>query len=153
NIYTNQNLGAIILASDGIYNEGSNPVYMSEELHAPVYTIGLGDTTAKRDLILSNVFYNRTVFLGDYFPVKAEWMAQFCPNERSTMTIKEIANGNEQSLDAKEISVAGNEDRGSVDFQLKATDAGLKHYRITLSSLDNEISTVNNVKDVFIDVQ
>ncbi len=42
NIYTNQNLGAVILASDGIYNEGSNPAYLNEKLHAPVYTIGPG---------------------------------------------------------------------------------------------------------------
>jgi len=153
NIYTNQNLGAVIVASDGIYNEGSNPVYTSEELHAPVYTIGLGDTTAKRDLVLANVYYNRTVFLGDYFPIKAEWSAEFCPNEKSTMTISEVKAGNDQQVDAKAISIEGNEDRGSVDFLVKATDAGLKHYRITLSSLDNEASAVNNVKDVFIEVQ
>jgi hypothetical protein len=56
NVYTNQNLGAIILATDGIYNEGSNPVYLKEELNVPVYTIGMGDTTLKRDLQLTNVF-------------------------------------------------------------------------------------------------
>lgn len=153
NVYTNQNLGAVILASDGIYNEGSNPIYTSEQLHAPVYTIGLGDTTTRRDLILSNVYYNRTVFLGDFFPVKAEWTADFCPNEKSMMTIKEVTANGEQQLDAKEISISGNEDRGSADFLLKATDAGLKHYRISLSPVNNEVSVVNNVKDVFIDVE
>ncbi len=41
--------------------------------------LGLGDTAMKRDLILSDVYYNRTVFLGDYFPVKAEWHAPVLP--------------------------------------------------------------------------
>ena len=35
-LYSNQNLGAIVLASDGIYNEGSNPVYASTRLGAPI---------------------------------------------------------------------------------------------------------------------
>lgn len=153
NIYTNQNLGAVILASDGIYNEGSNPAYLNEKLHAPVYTIGLGDTAMRRDLILSNVYYNRTVFLGDYFPVKAEWHAQFCPNEKTTITIKEILTGNEKQVDSKAISIEGNDDRGSNDFLLKADEAGLKHYQVSVSTLSNEASTANNVKDVFIEVE
>ncbi|HYV93629.1 MAG TPA: hypothetical protein VE978_17775 [Chitinophagales bacterium] len=153
NIYTNQNLGAVILATDGIYNEGSNPAYLNEKLHAPVYTIGLGDTTVKRDLILTNVYYNRTVFLGDYFPIKAEWHAQFCPNEKAAITLKELSGGNEKILDSKEISIQGNDDRGSNDFLVKAGEAGLKHYRISLSMLSNEASELNNAKDVFVEVE
>lgn len=151
-IYINQNLGAVIVATDGIYNEGSNPVYTSDQIHAPVYTIGLGDTTVKKDLILSNVYYNRSVFLGDYFPVKAEWTADFCANENATITISEISSGKEQQRDTKEFHMDANQDRGSTEFMLMATEAGMKHYRITLSKIDGEVSVMNNVKDVFIDV-
>lgn len=160
NIYTNQNLGAIILATDGIYNQGSNPSYISEKLHAPVYTIGLGDTTTRRDLILTNVYYNRTVFLGDYFTIKAEWLAQFCPDEKSAITLKEVSfkdtfglAGTSRLRDTKNFSIVGNEDRGSHDFILKADRAGVMHYRISLSALSNEASAANNVKDVFIEVE
>jgi len=152
NIYTNQNLGAIILASDGIYNEGSNPVYAGEKIHAPVFSIALGDTTVRRDLILSNVLFNRSVFLGDYFPLKAEWQAQFCANETSVITVKEISNGVEKLLESKPISIEGNDDAGSSDFILKAGEGGLKHYRVSLSSVSNEASAANNTKDIFIEV-
>ncbi len=80
-------------------------------------------------------------------------MRQFCPNEKATITIKEILTGNEKQVDSKAISIEGNDDRGSIDFLLKADDAGLKHYRISLSTLSNEASTANNVKDVFIEVE
>ncbi len=36
-LYSNQNLGAIVLATAGIYNEGSNPVYLNTKITAPVY--------------------------------------------------------------------------------------------------------------------
>ncbi len=153
NIYTNQNLGAVILATDGIYNEGSNPAFVNNGLHAPVYTIGLGDTTEKRDLIISNIYYNRTVFIGDYFPLKAEWHAQFCSGEKSTITLRELTQGPEKVIDSKPVSIEGSDDRGSNDFVIKADQPGLKHYRIALAGLPNEASAANNVKDVFVEVQ
>src|SRR5690349_3823318 len=48
-LYGGQNLGAVVIASDGIYNEGSNPAYADVALSAPVYTVALGDTTPKKD--------------------------------------------------------------------------------------------------------
>ena len=55
-LYSNQNVGAVILASDGIYNEGSNPLYANFELNAPIHVIALGDTVPSRDVILKRVF-------------------------------------------------------------------------------------------------
>ncbi|MEM6700727.1 MAG: hypothetical protein AAF599_20145, partial [Bacteroidota bacterium] len=43
-LYGGQNLGAVVLASDGIYNQGSNPIYTGTKLNAPIYTVALGDT-------------------------------------------------------------------------------------------------------------
>jgi hypothetical protein len=150
--YKNQNLGAIILATDGIYNEGSNPVYLDNELNVPVYTIGLGDTTMKRDLRISNVVYNRTVFYGDYFPVKVEWQAQFCPNEISRISISEISENGNRKLDEKQITITANDVTGTSDFLLKADKAGIIHYRIALDTVSIEASTANNRRDIFLEV-
>ena len=55
--YSTLNLGAVVLATDGIYNEGSNPLYSTEQNNtAPIYTVALGDTTPKRDLLIKRVF-------------------------------------------------------------------------------------------------
>ena len=40
--FANRNVGAIVIASDGLYNEGDNPVYGPTRLKVPVYTIALG---------------------------------------------------------------------------------------------------------------
>ena len=50
NRFSNRNLGAIIVSSDGLFNRGANPVYSSEKLKIPVYTIALGDTGIQRDI-------------------------------------------------------------------------------------------------------
>ena len=40
-----QNIGAVILASDGIFNKGNSPLYNRNALGIPFYTIALGDTS------------------------------------------------------------------------------------------------------------
>src|SRR5690606_5944519 len=42
--FYNQNVGAVILASDGIYNQGVNPIYQSNGSLYSVYSLALGDT-------------------------------------------------------------------------------------------------------------
>ncbi len=38
------NLGAVVLAGDGIYNQGVEPLFAASGLSVPIYTIALGDT-------------------------------------------------------------------------------------------------------------
>ena len=68
--FTNRNTGAIILASDGLYNKGSNPVYSADKIKTPVYTVALGDTTVKKDIILLKAEHNRLAYLGNKFPIE-----------------------------------------------------------------------------------
>jgi len=69
-VYGSQNLGAVVLATDGIYNEGNNPAYRNFQIKAPVYTIGLGDTTQRRDLLIRRVFNNKIAYLDDRFSIQ-----------------------------------------------------------------------------------
>ena len=69
--YYGRNLGAVILASDGIVNKGSSPIYDIKKIkHTPFFTIALGDTLERKDLILNNVVHNRLAYKGNDFPVE-----------------------------------------------------------------------------------
>jgi hypothetical protein len=70
NRFVNQNIGALILATDGLYNQGSDPQYEAKNIKTSIYTIALGDTVAKRDLLIGNVNYNKTAFLGNDFEIE-----------------------------------------------------------------------------------
>ena len=53
--YFNQNLGGVVLVTDGIYNAGVNPLSVSENYNVPIYTIGMGDTNQYADLRIQDV--------------------------------------------------------------------------------------------------
>jgi hypothetical protein len=146
--YTNRNIGAVIIASDGLYNQGSNPVYASEQQKYPIYTIALGDTNVQKDLIISRVNYNRICYLGNQFPMEIVAVANKCNGEKATLTFKK---GNE-TVFSKEINITSPQYLETIQVQLDAKQPGIQHYRISLSQLNNEISYVNNYQDVFIEV-
>lgn len=65
--FANRNVGAIVIASDGIYNEGSNPVYGPDRIKAPIYTLAFGDTTIRKDAAIAKVNINKVALLGNSF--------------------------------------------------------------------------------------
>jgi hypothetical protein len=146
--YTNRNIGAVIIASDGLYNEGANPVYASEQQKYPIYTIALGDSNVQKDLIVSRVNYNRICYLGNQFPMEIVVVANKCTGQKATLTVKK---GNE-TVFTKVISMTSENYLETIQVQLDAKQPGIQHYRISLSTLENEISYVNNYQDVFIEV-
>ena len=151
-LYSNQNVGAIIMASDGIYNEGSNPIYLGDRLAAPVYTIALGDTSLQKDLILKRAFHNKIAYLGDKFSVQLDIAAQNCSSQATTLNIFEVEDGNTKKLQQQTININKNDFFTTVEVILDATKSGVRQYRISLSPVADEASRANNVKDIFVDV-
>lgn len=151
-LYANQNVGAVILASDGIYNEGSNPTYVSTQLNAPIYTIALGDTTRRRDLLLSRVFHNRIAYLNDRFTIQVDVRADNANGTNSTLTVSKIENGRSRVLQREQVPIDRTNFFRSFDFILDADQSGVQRYRIQLARIEEENNTNNNVRDIFIDI-
>lgn len=151
-VYSNQNLGAVILASDGIYNEGSNPIYVSTKLSAPIYSIALGDTIPKRDLVLKRVFHNKIAYLNDRFAIQVDVAAQNSAGQGTSLIVSKISNGKTERLQTIPIQIDKNDFFTTQEVTLTADDAGVQRYRVTLGRIDNEASIGNNSKDFFIDV-
>lgn len=146
--FSNRNVGAVIIASDGLYNKGQNPLYSSRLNKYPIYTIALGDTSVRQDLILSKVLSNRIAYLGNKFPVEIQVMARQLSGKTSVCT---VSKGNEV-LFTQQVMISGNNFSASIPVQLEAKETGLQRYTIRLSQIAGEASTANNVKDIFIDV-
>jgi hypothetical protein len=151
-LYGGQNLGAVVLASDGIYNEGSNPAYSDAQLAAPIYTVALGDTTPKKDLLVKRVFHNKIAYLGDKFSLQVDVAATNCAGQQTVLNISKVEGEQVKTLQTIPISVAGNDFFTTKEVQIEADQPGVAQYRISVAALPGEASTANNRKDIFIDV-
>jgi hypothetical protein len=151
-LYGNQNLGALVMATDGIYNEGSNPLYLGTKLNAPVFALALGDTVQKKDLILKRVFHNKIAYLGDKFSVQMDVAARNCAGSNTTLTVSKVDGSNVRNLQQIPIAINQNDFFNTREIILDANESGVQRYRITLSSVNGEMTTANNSKDFFVDV-
>lgn len=146
--YEGRNLGAVILATDGIYNEGSNPRYSYKSIKAPMYTVALGDTTYPRDVQIKRVRSNAIAYLGNRFPIEIEVAAYGYANNHTTLTV--VHNG--KTVHTQDVSLNSGRFTATVPLSFEAAEKGMQRYTITLGSLPGELSYLNNTKDVFIDV-
>ncbi|MFP5078864.1 hypothetical protein [Pedobacter sp. JCM 36344] len=144
----NRNVGAVVIASDGIFNRGGSPLDDLNKLKAPVYTIALGDTIPKRDLLIANVNSNDIVYLDNEFT--AEVQVQAFESNGSQAVLKVLQNGKE--LQRQSIPINANPFVKTLPVKIKASKLGLQKYTILLSTLPDEISTRNNSQLLFVDV-
>ena len=146
NVYANQNVGAMVLVSDGIYNTGSNPQYQAERLKFPVYTVLAGDTTVQTDLRIAGIIHNNQTFLGNYFPVEIKVAATHLAGNKAVLKVLE----GENEVFNKTIDIRGNQHFETVKLTLNAKAKGTQKYRVELSELDGEVSYRNNADNFYI---
>jgi len=148
NVYSYRNTGAMIVASDGLYNRGSNPVYTAQGLNMPVYTIALGDTTIHRDVLIKRVNYNRVSFVGNDFPVEIVVEAKKSYGLSTRLSIKR----NQEVLYNHSIEITREGFMEKYIVYLKSDEPGIQRFTISLSPVAGEITLENNVQDIFIDL-
>jgi hypothetical protein len=146
--FENRNLGALVVFSDGIYNQGENPLYTKRNLDAPVYTVNQGDTAVKRDLVLKEVRHNQLAYLGNTFPLVACVEASRLDGKRYELQVRQ----GEKILFREEQQISGERFRRETEIRLKADSTGVQQYVVSISVLEEEQSAANNKRNVFIDV-
>ncbi len=143
-----QNLGAVILATDGRFNQGSNPLYQELAMHSPLYAVAIGDSAQQKDIRIARAYANKTVLLNSSFEIRADIVAELCKGYNNGVVIKEEGN----MLSSVPLAVNTDKYDRSVSFTIKATKTGLHHYIISVPEVDGEKNTSNNRKDLFVEV-
>jgi hypothetical protein len=151
-VYYNRNIGAVILASDGIFNQGINPLYITENSCYEIYTINLGDTTIPIDVKVDNVFYNKIAYLNDQLTIKSDFSATNASGNNVNLSLFEIENGQRKIIDKKSVFINSDNFIASYDFAINANKTGVLHYQIIAAEIKNEVSYSNNIKDIYVEV-
>lgn len=140
-----QHLSDVVLLSDGIYNTGISPLFAS--FKSNVHTIGLGDTTQRRDLVLQTVHYNKIAYQGNRFPVQVEVIAHALPQQDVTVALwqsgKEIGRQQKNTANQKLLTF---------DFLAEAAKPGIQRYDVVISPLADESNKNNNRASVFVEI-
>jgi hypothetical protein len=146
--FVNRNIGALILATDGLYNLGSDPQYEARNIKANIYTIALGDTIPRRDLLIGNVNYNKTAFLGNDFEV--ELLAEAYQSNGENMRLSVTEDG--RQVLSQNISITSGSFKKVIPLKLNADKKGIRKFTFNLTPVKNELSVQNNSETIYIEV-
>ena len=148
NRYANRNVGAVVFASDGNYNSGSNPAVAAAKIKMPIYSIALGDTSLHQDIRISELNHNKFAFLGNNFPVQVYVSAQQAGNSVSKLSIKQ----GDKEIFSQDISIDSDTYSEIINLEIEAEKKGLQRYTVELDALENETNQFNNQHEFVIDV-
>jgi len=143
-----RNLASAVIISDGIYNEGLNPLNLANEQKVPFYTVGVGDTSVVKDLMVKQVFSNSITFLGSKFPVKVELKAEKLNGKSSVLEV--VNNG--IVVFSKQIVINSDSYYEEHDFTLLADKAGYQSFLVRVKQIEGETYLANNISQFFIEV-
>ena len=150
NTYYNRNIGGIAFISDGNFNEGESPIYPAQKIAmTPIFTLGVGDTIAKKDQLISDITHNEIAFLKNKFPVEVDVEALKVGKVSSKVSIfhrekvvaSQVINYEDGVFDHKHLT-----------FELEANEIGFQHYKIEVSPLKDEYTLKNNYRSFYIEV-
>jgi hypothetical protein len=147
NRFSNRNLSSIILASDGLYNDGVNPLY-SDNLKTPIHSICLGDTIVKKDNLISDVKHNDIVFFGNSFISEIFIESVKYKNEKVNLKVE----NNGETLFEKNITFNSNKEFIKIPVELKTSQVGVQAFKVVISPLESENNTRNNTFVFYVDV-
>lgn len=148
NNYEGKNVGAVVLASDGLYNTGSNPLYDIDRANYPVYTIALGDTTFQRDAFIKKINHNQTAYIGNQFPVEIQVQAGDLQGKEAVLTISRGGT----KITEQSVKYTSSNHNAILNFLLAADKSGIQRYDASLSIVDGEQNRTNNNMSFVIDV-
>ncbi len=148
-LYEHQNIAGIVLATDGIYNVGSNPIYHPLAINKPIFTIGLGDTTIQKDAAINNLLYPEFVYLGDNFNIQIEINANKLNGQN---TVLEVLDNNNKIVLQQTININDENFVYNTNVTANANKSGILTYKVRLKLITGEIIKENNFDNAYIEV-
>jgi len=143
-----QNIGALIIASDGITNHGADPIQKANTFTPPIYTIALGDTQPHPDLAIDKIIHNKNAHKSTHFPIVTYIKGDDIPEGNYTLTISQ----NGKKIDSAIVNITERFAYIKKVFYLHEEEIGLKQYNIKIDLPQNDINPQNNNATAIINI-
>lgn len=135
-----RHIDAALLITDGSPSLGRNPVYDAEAAGIPLYTVGIGDTTESRDLLVTKVVANQLVYSDIESPVDVTLKSSGYGGERVQVRLLQGATELARQL----VTLEAGTREYTVTLRYLPHGEGSLRYTVLADVLPDELTPVNN---------
>lgn len=144
---SDKNIASVTLISDGVITSGANPYYDAVNIGIPVFTIGIGDTTQRKDVELKKVLHNDFI----YTETPTNIIATISNNRFAGETVKATFYEDNKFISQQNL-VLSNAGIQNISFDYIPQNSDEKKLSVELSSLKDEFTTANNKQVFYVNV-
>lgn len=146
-------VGALVIATDGIYNRGSNPAYFTASGNYPVYVLALGDTTPIQDIRIHQILYNEIVRKDETSEIQVDIAGNFKQDRPMQIDLQELDGGQWKNVSTESYQP---ERKGeffkTFSFEKKHTEPGIQRLRARIRGVEADEQPQNNIREFFVEV-
>ena len=144
---SDQNIASVTLVTDGVITSGSNPYYDALKLGIPIFAIGIGDTTQRKDIEIRKILHNDFLYAETPTSIVVTIYNKGFSGQPVTASLYEDSKFiSQQTIN---LSNAGIQ---NVAFDYRAESNGEKKLSVVITSLKEEFTTANNKKVFYVNV-
>lgn len=143
----NRNIASIVLISDGVITDGSNPVFQAEKLGIPVFTVGVGDTSKRNNLDVRRVLFNEYVYAETPTTINVTIASAGFKGRSVPVTLYE----NNRQIAQQSVALSDN-GMTSANFSYTPKSPGEKKMNVSVGKLDGEFTYADNNKPFYLNV-
>ncbi len=140
-----RNIQSVVLISDGNSTTGSNPIYEAMELGIPVFTIGIGDTSEQKDILIRKAITNAITYVGNRVPVQITLKSTGYGSERVEVTLSD----EKEVVDRRVVTLERGTREYALTFGYVPKTEGTQKLTVAVSPLPGELTTQNNRFSLF----
>jgi len=135
-----EDIGGVILITDGETNSGDDPVFTASYFPKKIYTIGVGDPEPTRDAFIKDVQTDRTAYRNTPFTVRVILQASGFEKRRAKVQIL----CGKRVLAGKELDISRGTRIYSEDFSISLDTVGTVDLTARIPTLPGEFTGKNN---------
>ncbi len=143
-----KNLQAMVLVSDGQFNQGVNPLNEAEDSAIPIHTVGIGDSTIGKDIRISGLQVNRVAYANEEIPVNVRLIQRGF--EKGDVVVQ-LKKGN-KLVEAKTVDLPESGFEQQIEFKLQLEKPGSYRYVVEINPRNEEKTSENNSKSYLLNV-
>lgn len=143
-----ENLAGLLVFSDGQYNFGSNPVGVLPDVRVPVFTVGIGDTAERRDVVLREVVTNEITYRDEKVPVDV--LVSGTGYSGNVVSVQ-LWHG-DRMIDSKNTTLEVDGSSQRLRFEFTPTEVGQQKLSVRVIPLKGELTERNNSRSVVVRV-
>lgn len=140
-------INTITIVSDGIITDGHEPIYETEKIGAPVFTIGIGDSSYQKDIYIKDVIFNQNIYAEKPTEIEVSLIQTGYDNQLTRVSLFE----EDKLVQTKDVQLSST-GISKIKFDFTPRSSGEKRMRITTSALPSEFNSINNSKVFYLNV-